>query len=143
MRIPSRLPLVALMAGSAAAHFLVPGFYERIVPRPLGHARFYVYASGVAELAGSALLALPRTRRIGGWACAALLVVVFPANVQMAVDGGVRGASGLPGSTLAAWLRLPFQAPLVWWAAWEARRDVPLRSPAAGPAATPARPSVP
>lgn len=122
MRLPSRLPLVALMAGSGIAHFVVPGFYERIVPRPMGHARFYVTASGVAELAGAALLAAPRTRRIGGWVCAALLVVVFPANVQMAIDGGARGG-GLMGSPLVAWLRLPLQVPLVWWAAREGSRE--------------------
>ena len=123
MRVPSRLPLVALMAGSGLAHLVVPEFYERIVPRSLGHARFYVHASGVAELVGAALLIAPRTRRIGGWVCAVLLVVVFPANVQMAVDGGARGASGPLGSPLVAWLRLPLQVPLVWWAVWEARRE--------------------
>lgn len=122
MRLPSRLPLVALMAGSGIYHLVAPEFYERIVPRPLGHARFYVYASGMAELVGAALLAAPRTRRAGGWVCAALLVVVFPANVQMAVDGGARGASGLVGSPVVAWLRLPLQVPLIWWAAREGRR---------------------
>lgn len=132
MRIPSRAPLVALMAGSGVIHLVSPGFYERIVPRPMGHPRFWVYASGVAEIIGALLLALPRTRRVGGWVCAGLLIAVFPANVQMAVDGGARGASGVMGSALAAWLRLPFQVPLVWWAASEGRREdvndqVPVR----------------
>lgn len=122
MRIPSRLALVALMVGSGVVHLVAPGFYERIVPRSLGHPRFYVHASGVAEVVGGLLLLMPRTRRLGGWVCAALLVVVFPANVQMAVDGGARGAGGLLASPLAAWLRLPLQAPLVWWAAHEGRR---------------------
>lgn len=133
MPIPSRLPLVALMAGSGIYHLVSPEFYERIVPRALGHARFVVYASGVAELAAAAVLAAPRTRRIGGWACAALLVAVFPANVQMALDGGARGAGGLAGSAVVAWLRLPLQVPLVWWAVREGGREddarrVPARS---------------
>lgn len=127
MRIPSRLPLVALMAGSGVVHVVAPGIYERIVPRPLGHARFFVLASGAAELVGAALLAAPRTRRAGGWLCAALLVVVFPANVQMALDGGAPGSAGIMGSPVAAWLRLPLQAPLVWWAATEGRRRDPTR----------------
>lgn len=123
MRIPSRLPLVALMVGSGIVHLVAPGIYERIVPRPLGHARLLVYGSGVAEIVGGLLLAFPRTRRVGGWVCAVLLVAVFPANVQMAIDGGARGASGLAASPVVAWLRLPFQAPLVWWAASEGRRE--------------------
>ncbi|HEX2701149.1 MAG TPA: hypothetical protein VHM89_13190 [Acidimicrobiales bacterium] len=113
------------MAGSGVYHLVAPEFYERIVPRPLGHARFYVYASGVAELVGAALLAASRTRRAGGLLCAALLVAVFPANVQMALDGGAPGATGLLASPVVAWLRLPLQGPLVWWAAMEARRADP------------------
>ncbi len=122
VRLPSRLPLAALMAGSGIYHLVAPEFYERIVPRPLGHARFYVYASGVVEVLAAVLLAAPRTRRAGGWVCAALLVAVFPANVQMALDGGARGASGIVGSSAAAWFRLPLQVPLVWWAVAEGRR---------------------
>lgn len=123
MRVPSRLWLAALVAGSGVAHLVVPGFYERIVPRPLGHARAVVLASGVAEMAAGALLALPRTRRAGGWACAAVLVAVFPANVQMALDGGLAGSASVLGSPAVAWARLPLQVPLVLWAAHEGRRE--------------------
>lgn len=122
MRFPSRLWLVALMLGSGVAHFVIPGFYERIVPRSLGHPRLYVHASGAAEVVAGLLLAAPRTRRVGGWLAAVLLVAVFPANVQMALDSGRPGSAGLQGSPTAAWLRLPFQVPLVWWAASEGRR---------------------
>jgi uncharacterized membrane protein len=98
--------LAAVMATAGVAHFVIPEFFERIIPSPLrAHDRFLVNASGVAELACAALLLSRRTRRVGGWATAALLVAVFPANVQHALDdGGV------------IWLRLPVQIPLVAWA---------------------------
>lgn len=138
MRLPSRLWLAALMVGSGVAHLLLPGFYERIVPRPLGHARFLVAASGAAEIVGGALLAHPRTRRVGGWVCAALLVVVFPANVQMALDGGLAGSRSVLGSPAAAWVRLPFQVPLVLWAAREGRRRAGPKVRRSGRTARPA-----
>ena len=127
VRVPSRLWLAALVAGSGLAHFAAPELYERIVPRPLGHARFLVQASGVAEVAGGLLLALPRTRRLGGWVVAAVLVAVFPANVQMALDGGLAGSRSVLGSAAVAWLRLPLQVPLVWWAAREGAGPDPVR----------------
>lgn len=127
MRVPSRLWLAALVAGSGVAHFVAPELYERIVPRSLGHARVLVQASGAAEVAGGLLLALPRTRRLGGWVVAALLVAVFPANVQMALDGGVPGSRSFLASPLLAWLRLPLQVPLVWWAAREGAKRDPVR----------------
>jgi uncharacterized membrane protein len=52
---------------------------------------------------------------------ACLMVLVFPANVQMALDGGLEGARWPLDSPVAAWLRLPLQIPLVLWAACEAR----------------------
>ena len=122
VRVPARLWLAMLMVGSGVVHLVEPGFYERIVPRPLGHARLYVQASGLAEIVGGLLLAAPRTRRVGGWAVAVLLVAVFPANVQMALDGGLAGSRSVLATPLAAWLRLPLQAPLVWWAVREGRR---------------------
>lgn len=103
-------------------HFVIPDSYARIVPRGVGDARTVVFASGVAEIAVGVLLATTRTRRIGGWCTAAVLVAVFPANVQMALDAGADGAPGGTGALLVAWLRLPLQVPLVLWALTHARR---------------------
>lgn len=102
----SALGLAAVMATAGVAHFVVPDFFARIIPAPMrSQDDLLVAASGVAELACAALLAAPRTRRVGGWATVALLVAVFPANVQHALDDGG-----------AVWLRLPLQVPLVLWA---------------------------
>ncbi len=117
------------------AHFVVTDAYARISPRVLPAPRALVYASGVAELACAALVAARRTRRVGGWVTAALLVAVLPANVQMALDGGLPGAGGPLGSPVAAWLRLPLQIPLIAWAVWVARSPRRGRRQSPGPAA--------
>lgn len=104
------------MTGAGTLHFAVPAAYDRLVPKWLGEPRLWTLASGAAEVASGALLAWPRTRRAGAWAVVAVLVGVFPANVQVALDGGLPGASGLLASPVAAWLRLPLQVPLVLWA---------------------------
>ncbi len=110
------------MTAAGVAHFAATDAYARIVPRVLPAPRAWVQLSGAAELGCAALLAVPRTRRLGGWAAAALFVVLFPANVQMALDGGLPGAGGILGSPLVAWLRLPLQLPLIAWAVAVARR---------------------
>ncbi|MCA1599434.1 MAG: hypothetical protein LC769_10575 [Chloroflexi bacterium] len=111
--------LCALMVSAGVMHFVAPTPYRRIVPAPLrGQAAGVVAVSGVCEVACAALLALPRTRRFGAWATAALFVAVFPANVQMALDSGHADASTshpLYNAALA-WLRLPLQLPLILWA---------------------------
>jgi uncharacterized membrane protein len=124
-RHASRLALATLLVGLGALHFVITPSYERIVPRALGsgNARTLVLVSGAAEIAAGALLTVPRTRRLGAGMAAALFVVVFPANVQMALDSGIEGAGFPLGSPVVAWLRLPLQVPLVWWALTLARPE--------------------
>src|SRR5664279_3141349 len=86
--------LAVLFAISGSLHLVRPQVFETIVPRRLPAPRGLVYASGVAELACAVGLVHPRTRAAAGWASAALLVGIFPANVQMAVTEGRRARRG-------------------------------------------------
>ena len=73
----------------------------------------------LAELVVAAAVAVPRTRRIGGYAAAVLFVAVFPANLKMAVDALHDGSTAKQVGSIA---RLPLQVPLVVWALAVARR---------------------
>jgi uncharacterized membrane protein len=105
--------LAGLLAGAGVTHFLAPRGYERIVPAALpGTRRWWVQASGAAELAIAAAVIVPQTRRIGALGAAGLFVAVFPANVKMAVDWRKAPAK----RRAIAYGRLPMQAPLIGWA---------------------------
>jgi len=119
----NRWVLVGIVGGSGVLHFVRPRFYRRIVPRRLGHAHEVVALSGAAELLCAAAMIAPATRRFGGWATAALLLAVFPANLEMAMRGGLEGAPFPANNAVLAWLRLPLQAPLVLMALSVARSD--------------------
>jgi len=114
----SRIALAIFMAVAGTAHFVIPSFYERIIPKWIGHERALVQWSGVAEIICAALIAIPRTKRFGAWATLVLLVVVYPANIQMALDAG----KPRDPESFAAWLRLPFQVPMWIWAYRNAKR---------------------
>ena len=108
--------LAGFLTVTGTTHFVVPRPYDAIVPRRLpGRRRAWTYVSGMAELATAALVAVPRTRRVGGLVAAGLFVAVFPANVKMAVDWA-RQPRRSPLQRLVAWMRLPLQVPLVTWA---------------------------
>jgi uncharacterized membrane protein len=129
LRVASPYLLAALLVGTGAAHFTATDRYAQIIPHafPQPSHRPLVQASGLAELACAALIAVPRTRRAGALAAAILLIVVFPANVQMAADGGISGAGFPLGSPVVAWLRLPLQLPLIAWAVSVAQARPPER----------------
>lgn len=104
--------LAALFAVSGIGHFVKPEHFEAIVPKPLPNKRELVYISGAVELACAALLVTPKTRRVGGLTSAALLIGVFPANVQMSLSA-IR-SSKTPGWFKAGTVaRLPLQYPLI------------------------------
>ncbi|MER7607118.1 DoxX family protein [Nocardioides sp. NPDC127503] len=109
--------LAALFLGSGTLHLVRPQVFEPIVPSALPDARKVVEVSGVAEIVCGLGLLHPKTRRIAGLASAALLVGVFPANVQMSVDAGKRAnrkrtpkSAGFFAGTVA---RLPLQWPMI------------------------------
>jgi uncharacterized membrane protein len=100
--------LAAALGGSGVLHLVRPQTYEWLVPPELGDARAWVHASGVAEIATAALIAVPATRRAGGWAAAALLVAFLPAHLHTL---RVVPRRALPMT--AAAVRLPLQLPLI------------------------------
>lgn len=103
------LRLAALLTTTGTLHFTVPKPFDALVPPALpGTPRFWTYASGAAELGVAGLLAVPRTRRLGGSLAAALFVAVLPGNVQ-----AVRLFWRRPALRAVMIARLPLQIPLV------------------------------
>jgi uncharacterized membrane protein len=125
---PQRLLSVVFIA-AGTLHFLRPGAYEQIMPGYLPAHRELVLVSGVAEIAGGVGVAFSQTRRAAGIWLAALLVVIFPANVNMAVNSE-QFRSIAPA---LLWARLPLQGLLIWWAIRVTRRRRYITSVAAKP----------
>jgi uncharacterized membrane protein len=112
----------AWLIGMGILHFAAPKPFDTIIPEELpGTARFYTYASGVAEIGAGALLVAPKTRRIGALSAIALFVGVFPGNVNM-----VRMWFNDPSKTLpmriGAIARLPLQIPMITQA-WKVYKE--------------------
>lgn len=43
-----------------------------------------------------------------------MLIGVFPANIQAALDGGMKDLDPPMNSAAVAWARLPLQIPMIW-----------------------------
>jgi uncharacterized membrane protein len=116
------LGLAGVLACAGVAHFVIPDGFDAIVPRVLpGSRRLWTWVSGAAEIGVAVGIARPATRRASALGAAALFVLVFPANVQMAIDWRSRPILEFGASLL----RLPLQIPLVWWAGRVRRQTQP------------------
>ena len=105
--------LVVFFVLAGTWHFVKPDLYLAIMPSYLPWPAALVAISGVAEILGGLGVALPATRRLAGWGLSALLIAVFPANLNMLMTGAHPPATEF--SPLVLWLRLPLQAVLMAW----------------------------
>ena len=95
-------------------HFVNTATYMKIMPPYIPCHLAMVYISGIFELAFGLLLLPYATRRMAAWSLIILLMAVFPANVQMAIN---YWHTYNPHLWIAI-LRLPLQIPLIYWA-WQ------------------------
>jgi uncharacterized membrane protein len=120
VRHAAPVALATAFFASGVVHFVRPQFFESIMPRaiPDRHHRSLIYVSGAAELVCA--VGLVRRSRWASAASTAVLLGVFPANVQMALDAGSGRHPGAMDNAVVAWGRLPLQLPMLW-AASQAR----------------------
>lgn len=117
LRTDAKLVVSAFLV-SGVVHLVKPKVFKPLIPKWLPAHREVIGASGIAELVCAVGLLVPASRRAAGVASAALLVAVFPGNVQMTVDALAGTNRTRQAITLA---RLPLQLPLIR-AAWRAGR---------------------
>jgi uncharacterized membrane protein len=112
--VASRM-LAFFFVAAGSNHFVNPAPYLSMMPPYLPYPQTLNVISGAAEIAGGVGIVFAATRRQAGWGLLALLVAVFPANLNVALHGW-------KGENIAPWLlwaRLPFQPlmmALVYWA---------------------------
>ncbi len=115
-----RAGLAIMFAFTAAAHFNdTKHDLMAMVPDPLPRSLWLIYLTGLLEIAGAIGLLVPRFRRIAAICLVILLVALFPANVNAALNGiPLRDESPTP-----LWLRLPIQILFIWTIWWTSIRE--------------------
>jgi len=111
MSTASRLLLSALFCYAGVAHLVDPELFMRAMPPYLPEPRLLIAISGFFEIMGGLGVLTVLTRQAAGVGLIALLIVVFPANVQMALHP--EKFAEIP--PLVLWLRLPLQLLLIYW----------------------------
>lgn len=114
MRVISRITLAIAFVVAGANHFRTPEVYLAMMPPWLPAHEWLNWISGAAEIAGGIGVLMPQTRRAAGYGLIFLLIAVFPANINAAINGW-------PGMDIPQWVlitRLPFQLLFIAWVAY-------------------------
>ena len=96
------------------AHFVVADFFIQAMPDYLAYQQELVMVSGVFEILGAIGILLPQTRLIAGYGLMALIIAVYPANINMAMQPEKYQNI----SELFLYIRLPMQFILLWFVWW-------------------------
>ncbi len=122
----ARLPLLYLMSllycTAGFMHLLRPDFFVAIVPPGLPSPEWLNVLSGLFEISLGVFVLEPRVRWLAAWGIIALLIAVFPANVNMALQNLGPDGPGT-GSPPLNWARLPLQLVMIAWAWWYTRPE--------------------
>jgi uncharacterized membrane protein len=108
----SLIIMAVLYVSAGINHFIHAETYMKIMPSWLSYHSLLVAVSGIFEIILGLLLIPNRTRKFAVWGIIALLIAVFPANIQMALD---YYHTNNPNLWIAV-IRLPIQILLIWWA---------------------------
>ncbi len=123
-----RVILAVCIVVAGVLHFAVPVPFIRIVPGFLPHPAALVYISGVIEIGLGVALLAPPISHLAAWGLVALFIAVYPANLNMAING--IEISGIPNTWWFQAIRLPFQFVLIAWAYWYTKPSNESRSEA-------------
>jgi uncharacterized membrane protein len=116
LKLGFRILLAAFFIVAGVLHFLKTPFYLKIMPSYLPMHLELVYISGFFEILGGVGILIPFLQPLAGYGLIALLIAVFPANLNMAMNNIQIEGFPMPASLL--WLRLPLQLVLIWWVWW-------------------------
>ena len=117
LKFALKILMAAFYIFAGVKHFRDPAFYLRMMPPYLPAPEVLNYVSGAAEILLGALLLVPAWSRWAALGLIALLIAVFPANLQMALHP--EQFAEFPRWGL--YLRLPMQLVLILWAYWYTR----------------------
>jgi len=114
-RDTARYALAVMFVFTGISHFTkIRHDMARMIPSVFPRKMFIVYVTGVFEISGALGLLIPRFRSVSGVCLTLLLIAMFCANVNAALNNVT--LLGKPPTPL--WLRTPMQImfiALIWW----------------------------
>lgn len=113
--------LTLFFVSIGVGHFTGPDAFLPLMPAYLPYHLELVYLSGVFEIGLGIAVLFPKVRRLAGFGLVALLVAVYPANINMALHPEPFVEQGI--SLAFIYGRLPFQFLFMAWAVWATRPD--------------------
>ncbi|MBE7176661.1 MAG: DoxX family membrane protein [Mucilaginibacter polytrichastri] len=114
LEVSARYSAAVMFALVGFSHMFRPERLDYMVPKIFPNPRFWVYLTGVLEIVFGIGLLFSPAKIACAWGLLALLVMVFPANINVAARN-LPPPGGLPAKQWYVWTRLFFQPLYMAW----------------------------
>ena len=111
-----RVPFALSFVSVGLLHFIDPDPFLKIMPTYVPWHLELVYLSGLFEILGGVGLLVPRARHFAAWGLIALLIAVYPANINMLMNDIYIG--DMPHERWLLWARMPLQLVMALGVLW-------------------------
>ena len=109
--------LIILYIGAGINHFIHPEPYYSIIPPNIPYPYAINIIAGLLEMIFGIFFIFTATRKFAVYGIILMLIAFLPAHIFMIQKGGCMGPKpALCTTPFIAWLRLPLQGVLIWWA---------------------------
>ncbi|MEQ9217268.1 MAG: hypothetical protein RLO17_04455 [Cyclobacteriaceae bacterium] len=113
----ARLATTIMFVQVGMIHLINPSALTYMIEGFLPYPKLLVIVSGISEIILGLGLWWERTRKISAWILMIQLVMMFPANINVAVNN-LSAPGGLPSEAWYTWSRLAFQPLYILWIYW-------------------------
>ena len=113
-RLKGRIAASIMFFLTGITHFTNAQAFLEITPDFIPATKEMIYISGIFEMLGAIGLLIPRFQKFSAWGLILLLIAVFPANINAAVND-IRTEVAFGIGSWYLWVRLLFQPVFIWW----------------------------
>ena len=113
----ARLATIIMFVIIGTMHLINPSALTYMIEGFLPYPKLLVIISGISEIILGLGLWWERSRKISAWLLIIQLVMMFPANINVAINH-LSAPGGLPSQGWYTWSRLAFQPLYILWVYW-------------------------
>ena len=117
IKTSARLATILMFVMIGIMHLINPSALTYMIEGFLPYPKLLVIISGISEIILGLGLWWERSRKISAWLLIVQLIMMFPANINVAVNN-LSAPGGLPSEAWYTWSRLAFQPLYILWVYW-------------------------
>ena len=125
--VAARLALALMFTQVGIAHIIKPESLSYMIEDFVPPATLVIILTGIFEMVVPWGLLIPKFRKWTAYVLIAYLVAIFPANINVAVNG-LTAPGGLPSASWYTWSRLLFQPVYIIWVWYAAFFDKKVKT---------------